>query len=100
MKLYLTLLPAAVTLAAPLVRTVTIGPATIVLDETTFASAARQLGEAPLTKAGDAAGFRVQACYRSAGEAATTYYLNSGEMGGGIYITQVDVVGCRERNSG
>jgi hypothetical protein len=78
---------------SPLVARVTIGPATIALEETTFAAVAQQLGEAPITRAGDAGGSRAQACYATIGPRQTIYYLESGEMGGGERIMQVDAVG-------
>ena len=83
----------AMVLIAPLATRISIGPATIVLEESTFATVARQLGDAPLSQQGDAGDSRVQACYVTAGPAPTTYYLESGEMGGGDHILQVDVVG-------
>lgn len=82
----------ATTLIAPLATRISIGPATIVLEESTFATVARQLGDAPLSHQGDAGASRVQACYATVGPSPTTYYLESGEMGGGDHILQVDVV--------
>ncbi|MEP6729195.1 MAG: hypothetical protein ABJE10_01090 [bacterium] len=77
---------------SPLVAHVTIGPATIALEETTFAAVAKQLGEAPIVRAGDAGGGRAQTCYATSGPRPTVYYLESGEMGGGERIMQVDAV--------
>jgi hypothetical protein len=82
----------AVAAGSPLVGRVTIGPATIALEETTFAAVAKQLGEAPITRLGDAGGSRAQACYETSGPRQTIYYLESGEMGGGERIMQVDAV--------
>jgi hypothetical protein len=82
----------AVPAVAPLVARVTIGPATIALEETTFAAVAKQLGEAPIIHAGDAGGSRAQSCYATGGPQRTIYYLESDEMGGGERIMQVDVV--------
>jgi hypothetical protein len=84
---------AAAIVAAPLATSVSIGPAKIELEDTTFAMVAKQLGEAQLAQAGDAGESRVQACYVTAGPAPITYYLESGEMGGGDHIIRVDVVG-------
>jgi hypothetical protein len=84
---------AAATLASPLVRHVTVGPAKIELEETTFAAVAKQLGNAPIAQTGDAGGSRAQACYATGGTRGSRYYLESSEMGGGVRITQVDVVG-------
>jgi hypothetical protein len=94
MKLLLSHLLVAGAAAAPLAASVTIGPAKIELEETTFAAVAKQLGEVRLAHTGDAGGSRVQACYVTAGHAPTTYYLESGEMGGGDRIMHLDVVGA------
>jgi hypothetical protein len=83
----------AMAAVSPLVARVTIGPATIALEETTFATVAKQLGVAPIIRTGDAGGSRAQACYATSGPRQTVYYLESGEMGGGERIMQVDVVG-------
>jgi hypothetical protein len=91
-KLVLGYLFAATTIASPLVRRVTIGHATIELEETTFAAAAKRLGNAPIVQTGDAGGSRAQACYATVGTRPTRYYLESSEMGGGDRITRVDVV--------
>jgi hypothetical protein len=85
----------ATMLAAPLTTSVTIGPATITLEESTFVTVAKQLGDSPLSQRGDAGESRVQTCYVTAGARPTTYFLESGEMGGGDHIVQVDVVGSR-----
>jgi hypothetical protein len=82
----------AVAGVSPLVARVTIGPATITLEETTFAAVAKQLGEAPISRAGDAGDSRAQACYATRGPRQVIYYLESGEMGGGERIMQVDAV--------
>jgi hypothetical protein len=94
MKSLLNCVAIAAAVAVPLAASVTIGPAKIALENTTFAMVAEQLGNAQLVHAGDAGGSRVQACYVTAGHAPTTYYLESSEMGGGDHITQVDVVGA------
>jgi hypothetical protein len=83
---------AAAAIASPLVRGLTIGSAKIRLEETTFAAVARQLGEAPIARTGDAGDSRAQVCYATRGRRPTNYYLESSEMGGGESITQVDVV--------
>lgn len=78
---------------SPLVTHVSIGAASIVLEESTFATAAKQLGTASLVRFGDGGDGRVQACYQVPGAAGATYYLDSGEMGGGERIMEVEVVG-------
>ena len=80
-------------LASPLTSRVTLGSATIRLEETTFASVARKLGDASIMHVGDAGGSRYQACYAANGTAPARYYLESGEMGGGDRVMQVDAVG-------
>jgi hypothetical protein len=79
-------------IVAPLVRRITIGSAKIELEETTFAEVAKQLGDAPIVRSGDAGSSRAQVCYATRGLRPTSYYLESSEMGGGERITQVDVV--------
>jgi hypothetical protein len=80
-------------LASPLTSRVILGSATIRLEETTFASVARKLGEASIIHVGDAGGSRYQACYAASGPVPARYYLESGEMGGGDRVMQVDAVG-------
>ncbi len=94
MKVVLIGLSAAAALASPLVRHVTVGPARVALEKTTFAVVAKQIGYAPLARTGDAGSSRTQACYAAGGTRGTRYYLESSEMGGGDRVTQVDVVGA------
>ena len=93
-KFSLICLFAVAALASPLVRHVTVGPARVELEETTFEAVAKQLGYAPLAHTGDAGGSRTQVCYATGGTRGARYYLESSEMGGGDRITQVDVVGA------
>lgn len=92
--LFLGALLAAAGAASPITSRVRIGTATIRLEETTFDRVARQLGPTPIAHVGDAGGSRYQACYAASGPAPARYYLESGEMGGGDHIIQVDAVGA------
>src|SRR4051812_2405562 len=91
-KLALGSLVVAAGLASPLTSRVTLGTATIRLEEATFASVAKKLGPAPITHVGDAGGSRYQACYAASQPRPARYYLESGEMGGGDHVMQVDAV--------
>ena len=69
-------------------RTVAVGTFRIRLEHTTLQQAIAALGPAKVVRTGDAASSLARLCYQSADTTDPTYLmLESGEMGGGAYIT-------------
>lgn len=72
----------------PLVRSVTVGSIRIRLEHTTLAQVMGALGPGRVVQTGDAGGSLARLCYESADASDPAYLvLESGEMGGGTYIT-------------
>src|SRR4249920_3186118 len=71
-----------------LVRSVAVGSFRIRLEHTTLQQVTAALGPGKIVRTGDASGFLARLCYQSADTNDPVYLvLESGEMGGGTYIT-------------